>query len=82
MRRAFLFRRPRALFGLRGLESLRYFLDARAQRADFLLLAKYDIAQDRVGLLEECNLGLNLLERFFVHDSNTANRVKYRKTFV
>lgn len=67
--------RPLVLWSARGFSRLRRFeplnqpFDLRTQRFNFAVLAEYNVAQLRIGALEESDFRLDLLKRTGLHDS-------------
>lgn len=53
---------PSGLGGLRCFKPVNQRIDAGTQRFYLAMLAKYNVAQLRIGTLEKCDLGLDLLE--------------------
>jgi len=64
MRRSFVGRRPLREIGVpTGLHERREGVEPLAQGVDVALLARHDVAQHRVCMVQKCHLSLELLER-------------------
>jgi hypothetical protein len=68
MRGALFLRSACGLVRLRCFKLLNQRVEAGTQRFYLALLAKYNVAQLRVGTLQECDFGLDLLEGAGLHD--------------